>query len=61
MGATSVTPRFCEEGLIFQPHVPIGGQREFASIVRLFVMSNMKSGRLTSKNGCIISLTPRDL
>ena len=31
------------------------------SIVHLFTMSSIESGSLTSKDGCIISLTPEDL
>ena len=33
----------------------------YTSIIRLFMMSNMKYGSLTSKDGCIISLTPGDI
>ena len=52
---------FWEDGLIFPSRAMAAQRSKFASIVHSFWMSYSKSGSLTSKDGCIISLTPGDL
>ena len=61
IGGTAAKLRFFEDGLGLPPCLPGGRGREFVSIVHLFRMSNIESGSLISKDGCIISLTPEDL
>ena len=58
---TSANLRFCKDGLSLVPCLPADVRYELSSIIRLFGMPNMKSGSLTSKDGCIISLTLGDL
>ena len=52
---------FCKDGFGLELCLPADVRCEFASIVHLFGMPNMKAGSLNSKDGCIISLTLWDL
>ena len=53
--------RFCKDGLCLALCLPADVRFELAWIKRLFWMPKVKSGSLTSKDGCIISLTLRDI
>ena len=48
-------------GLASPAHCMVRENRDYTSIVRLFVMHNSMSGSLTNKIGCKNSLTPGDL
>ena len=52
---------FCKDGFGLELCLPADVICEFASIVHLFGMPNMKAGNFTSKDGCIISLPLWDL
>ena len=53
--------RFCKDGLCLALCLPADVRFDLALIKIFLGMPNMKSGSLTSKDGCIISLTLRDL
>ena len=51
----------CRNGLASPVRCMVRENRDYTSIVRLFVMKNSRCGSLTNKFGCRNSLTPRDL
>ena len=53
--------RFCKDGLCLALCLSADVRFELALIKSFLGMPNMKSGSLTSKDCCIISLTVRDL
>ena len=51
----------CRNRLASPVHCMVREDRDYISIVRLFVVQNSRFGSLTNKIGCRNSLTPRDL